>query len=107
MIVRKMILREENTSQGSNVRTFIEGMYAHPLYASILEQLRNSEGFVKKNNTLTEDKEYTEFVSEIRFENQETFDKYFENPSIKNLYDYLEMLIQTDNVEYKVEITSI
>jgi hypothetical protein len=107
MIIRKMTLREKNTSDGSNVRKFIEGMYSHPLYVSILEQLRNSEGFVKKVNTLTEDKEYTEFVSEISFENQETFSRYFDDPSVKNLYDYLEVLIQADNVVHTKEIISV
>lgn len=107
MIIRKMTLREKNTSEGSNVRKFIEGMYSHPLYASILEQLRNSEGFVKKVNTLTEDKEYTEFISEIRFEDQETFNKYFDEPSVKNLYDYLEVLIQSENVVHTKEIISM
>ena len=104
MISRKITMYAKNTSEGSVIRKFIEGMYAHPMYAGITEQLINTDGFVTKINTMIENKDHTKFISEIKFENQQTFDNYFNDPSVSSLNDYIEVLVSADNIEFDKEI---
>ena len=86
---------------------YIEGMYSHPMYPDITAQLINTDGFVTKINTMIENKDYTEFISEIKFENQQTFDNYFNDPSVQNLYNYLDVIIESENIQTKKEILQV
>ena len=107
MISRKLTMYAKNTSEVSVIRKFIEGMYSHPMYPDITAQLINTDGFVTKINTMIENKDCTEFISELKFENQQTFDNYFNDPSVQNLYNYLDVIIESENIQAKTEILQV
>lgn len=104
MISRRMTIYAKNTNEESPVRKFVEGIYLHPMYQDIIQQLQAADGFVSKVNRMEENKDYTKFVSEIQFADKVSFDRYFNDPSVESLYSYLETLITSDGVQFEKEI---
>ena len=56
---------------------------------------------------MIENKDHTEFISEIKFENQQTFDNHFNDPGVQNLYNYLDVIIESENIQAKKEILQV
>lgn len=104
MILRRITMYAKNTDQVSPVRKFVEGIYLHPMYTDVVSQLILADGFIAKTNRMEETKEYTKFVSEVQFSDKDTFDRYFNDPSVESLYNYLETLIISEDVEFNKEV---
>jgi tRNA splicing ligase len=103
MIIKKFLMYAKSNDGSNPLRGFVESMYLNPLYPEITKKLISQPGFIKKINTLTETAEYSEFRNEIYFEDQETFDVYFSDNSIINLYEYIQVMANAEGIETKWE----
>lgn len=103
MFVRKIIINSKNKEDMLSIRKFIEGVYGHPMYMDVTENLFNHQGFIKKINLVLESRDHCEFVSELHFIDQESLDNYFNDPSIQSLYEYLSMLAEESGLTFRIE----
>ena len=102
-IVRRGIFKPVNQKDYDTLPNFVHELRTHNMYRSIVEDMISRPGFVKKEYIMRETKEGQEFISQVVFENQETFDAYMKSEGIVSLWEYLKISAEMIDLTHHVE----
>lgn len=102
-IARRGIFRPIDNKDYNTLPNFVHELRTHNMYRSIVEDMMSRPGFVKKEYIMRETINGQEFISQVVFENQETFDLYMKSEGIVSLWEYLKISAEMINLTHHVE----
>lgn len=89
------------------IPNFAYNLRSNSMYRFIVEDLVNQPGFVVKESIMREDKEGQHFISQVIFEDWDTFNSYMLRDEIASIWEYLRITATQYNLDWKVEDVEI
>lgn len=102
MYSRKAVLTSKDPSDHGRLRRFAHEISTHNMYQPIIDQLKQIPGFVSKEHIMIDNLQGETFISQICFENQETFENYINDESISSLWDYLSIVAEQAGIDVSI-----
>jgi heme-degrading monooxygenase HmoA len=102
-VVRRGTFRPIDNTDYETLLTFVHELRTHNMYRGIVEDMKSRPGFVRKEHTMRETKEGQEFISQVEFEDQETFNSYMNSEEIVSLWEYLKISAEMSDLTHNVE----
>ena len=81
---------------------YVENLKAQSMYGFFLDQLIQTDGFVRKEFRYVEDKTGQTFTGLIVFETKGTLDSYMNRDEIKSVYEYAKIMGAQQGVEFEI-----
>lgn len=105
MYARVATIKPKNMEDRDVLISFFYDITNHSMYTPLVDELMNSPGFVKKEMTMTDDKQGRVATSKIVFADTDTFNEYVNNEAHQSMWDYL--TVMAEEVGLTVDITDI
>jgi hypothetical protein len=102
-VARRMIAKVQDPEDYDTIPAFATSLRTNTMYRFIVEDLCNTPGFVVKESIMREDKTGQYFISQVVFEDWETFNAYMLREEIDSIWDYLRVTAETYNIEWEVK----
>jgi heme-degrading monooxygenase HmoA len=102
-VIRQGIFKSIDTADYQKLPNFVHELRTHNMYRAIVEDLISRQGFIKKEYIMRETKAGQEFISQIVFEDQETFDAYMKSEEIISLWEYLKISADMNDLTFDIE----
>lgn len=103
----KLSVIESTDDDFSKLRNFADTIFYNPMYESIALQLKSRPGFLQKSHAMVDTKNTVLLISQVVFENKETFDVYALDPATINLWEYLVQLCKDEGMNVEVKDSEI
>jgi hypothetical protein len=101
-VARKMIAKVVDPDDYDTVPTFATSLRTNSMYRFIVEDLCNTPGFVVKETIMREDRTGQYYISQVIFEDWDTFNAYMTREEIDSIWDYIRVSAETYNIEWTV-----
>ena len=98
----RLSVNDRDQNDYTKLRNFADTIFYNPMYESIVAQLKERPGFVQKSHTLIDTTTQALLVTQIVFANKEHFDAYADDPSTKNLWEYMLQLAKDEGIDAEV-----
>jgi hypothetical protein len=102
-VSRRGIFKPIDKADYQKLPDFVHELRTHNMYRAIVEDLMARPGFIRKEYIMQEDKEGQSLISQVIFENQESFDAYIKTEEITSLWEYLKISAEMNGLTCTVE----
>ena len=101
MWVRKTFMFSEDLHD-KKLWKYVENLKAQSMYGFFLDQLMQTDGFVRKEFRYVEDKTGQTFTGLVVFETKDALDSYMNRDEIKSVYEYAKIIGAQQGVEFEI-----
>lgn len=81
---------------------YVADLKSQSMYGFFLDQLLQTDGFVRKEFRYVEDKTGQTYVGLIVFETKDALDSYMSREEIKSIYEYAKIMGAQQGVEFEI-----
>lgn len=99
-VTRKVVFRTIDSGDYDTIPNFIHTLRTNSMYRYVVEDLMARPGFIKKEYIMREDKTGQSFISQIFFEDWDTFNTYMNTEETESIWEFLKISAGQSGITY-------
>ena len=101
-IARQVTFRTDDPHDYETIPNFIHNLRTNSMYRFVVEDLMARPGFVKKEYIMREDRSGQSFISQVVFEDWDTFNEYMSSETVESIWEFLKISAEQSNISYEL-----
>jgi hypothetical protein len=100
----RVVLEIPGSTDPVPLRNFGDSIFMNPIYTDVILGIKERQGFVRKTSTIVEKVDRCYAISDVVFDTKENFDLYYDDQSVKNMWEYFIMFANENGISTTLEI---